>query len=467
MKWRVWAKKFRQDWRTWVPEAVCALGLFGLLLTVFGRRIDPDFGWHLQAGRYLWAHGVPAHDVFSYTAPNFPWVDHEWLSDVMTAGLYALGRLAAVAAIFAAVWTAALVMAVRVVVRRPGWRVWPVYAVGFAAVAADAVARPNAWTALGLAVVLWASRADSRWVRDRRRWWLVAVFGLWANLHGGFVIGLVALGVAAVRERRWRPVVAWSVVATFANPYGAGVYVEIWRTMSDTQLHSLIGEWEPLRIGVVNGFYLVLWLFVVITQFVLMTPRWRYEFGLPAALLAASLSSQRQFPLFVVATLGQLAEGHERLVRLLHLERGWRAWALPGLMTVLGVGLAVKIAAHPGNDWPVRGLAALQKRPCAGRLLADYNFGGLVIWQVPGTKVYIDGRMPSWRGDDGHGHEVSYLANYARVVNEAEFARAEIDRYGVKCVLWDKQRGRLIKQLVAEGWRVDVKDERAVLLRRD
>lgn len=461
MNLRAWVSKGRNGWQEWMSEVACALGLFGLFVAVFGRRVDPDFGWHLQTGRYIAALGVPVHDVFSYTAASFAWVDHEWLSDVLTAGLYRWGGFGTVAVVFATVWTAALMLAVRVAVRRPGWRVWPVYAVGFAAVAADAVARPNAWTALGLAAVLWATRQDGTWAHDRRRWWMVGMFGLWANLHGGFAVGLVALGLAAVRERRWWPVVAWSVVATFVNPYGVGVYVEIWRTMSDTQLHSLIGEWEPLKVGVVNGFYIVLWLFVVLAQ------RWRYEFGLPVGLLAASLSSQRQFPLFVVATLGQLAQGYEQLARLLHLERGWRAWALPALMTVLAVGLAVKIAVHPGNDWPVRGLAVLQERPCAGRVFADYNFGGLVIWQLPGTKVYIDGRMPSWRGDDGHGHEVSYLANYAQVLNDAGFARAEFGRYEVGCALLEKQHGRLIKQLVAEGWHVDVKDERAVLLRRD
>lgn len=149
------------------------------------------------------------------------------------------------------------------------------------------------------------------------------------------------------------------------------------------------------------------------------------------------------------------------MVQLLHLERGWRAWALPILVTALAVVPAVKIVMEPHNDWPVRGLASLKEQPCEGRVFNDYNFGGLVIWQVPGTLVYIDGRMPSWREGD-----VSYMANFRRVLDETEFARAEFERYGVKCALVEKQHGRLIKQLVTEGWRVDVKDELAVLLRR-
>jgi hypothetical protein len=314
-------------------------------------------------------------------------------------------------------------------------------------VAADAVARPNAWTALGLAVVLWGTRRGVRWP-------LVGLFAVWANLHGGFVVGLVALGLAAGRDRRYWAVLSACVAATLVNPYGPGLYVEIWRTMADSNLHSLIGEWEPMRIGALNGFYVAAFLFVVLAR------RWRYEFGLPSLLLAGAVGSQRQFPLFVVASLGLLAEGYRSLTRLLRLEHGWRSWVLPVLATALAVVPAGKIVTnHDVNELPEHGVADLRARPCAGQVFNDYDFGGYVIWQVPGTKVYIDGRMPSWREGD-----VSYLANFKRVLDDAG---AEFARYGVRCAILEKQHGRLIKQLVAGGWHVTAMDPRAVVLRRD
>jgi len=409
---------------------------------IFTWRIDPDFGWHLQAGRYIWMNGVPAHDVFSYTGVSFPWVDHEWLSDVLTAGLMWLGGFGLVAAWFAAVWTAALVVAAR----RPHW---PVLAAGFAAVAADAVARPNAWSALGLALVMLG--CERGW-----RWRLVVVFVVWANLHGGFAVGFLALAVAAVRQPKYWWVLAVSVAATFINPYGWNVYVEIWRTLGDSNLSGRVGEWAPLKIGVLTGFYVVLVIFAMMTRGVR-----RWEHVLPAGLFAAAVISMRHFILFVVGSLGVVTRGYERLVDLLRARSGWRAAVLMLVATGLVVAPVIKIMRHPGNDFPVAQVANLRERPCVGRVFNDFDFGGYMLWQLPGVLDYIDGRMPSWSDAGG-----SYFERWRGVLDDEAYARSEFARYGIGCALVYPSRARLIGQLRAEGWRVSSQDGTAVLLRR-
>jgi hypothetical protein len=439
MNVRAWITRARV--RSALPYLVPALALFALLLAVFLRRLDPDFGWHLQAGRYILQHGVPAHDIFSYTAPNFPWINHEWLSDVLLAVLQA-GGFWLVAAVFAAVWTAAIMLAA-------GRRMWLVYAFGLAAVIADAVARPNAWTALFFALLLWMLRRGVRWP-------IVALFALWANLHGGFVIGLLAVAVAAVRERQYWPVLGAAVLATFVNPYGPTLYVEIWRTLTDTQLHSQIKEWEPLRVGPLYGFYIVAFLFVV------MASKWRYEFVLPVLLLAASVSSQRQFPLFVVASLGLIGEGYRKLAKLLNVETGWRSYLIPAVITVLALVPVGKIVANPHNELPDKAMADLRAHPCRGQVFNEYDYGGYIVWQLPGTRVYIDGRMPSWRQG-----AVDYLANWKQVLGDEKFARRELAHYDVNCALVEVKHDRLADQLKRDGWRVAADDGFALLLRRD
>src|SRR5215469_12579974 len=45
----------------WVWRVAGIAGLFLLIFEIFDRNMDPDFGWHLMTGRYILAHGVPAH----------------------------------------------------------------------------------------------------------------------------------------------------------------------------------------------------------------------------------------------------------------------------------------------------------------------------------------------------------------------------------------------------------------------
>lgn len=65
---------------------------------------------------------------------------------------------------------------------------------------------PHTVTTLGLCGMAWAATLP-----DRRRWWLVGLFGgvvLWGRLHAALIVAVLGLYVAW-RERSWRPV--WQV----------------------------------------------------------------------------------------------------------------------------------------------------------------------------------------------------------------------------------------------------------------
>jgi hypothetical protein len=50
-----------------------------------------------------------------------------------------------------------------------------------------------------------------------------------------------------------------------------------------------------------------------------------------------------------------------------------------------------------GGDYPYRAVQYLKSHPLPGPMLNEYNWGGYLIWQYPERKVFIDGRMPSWK----------------------------------------------------------------------
>ena len=63
-----------------------------LLLLALAASLTPirnyDFWWHLKTGSLILSReAVPRVDPFSFTAVEAPWVDHEWLSQVLMYGL--------------------------------------------------------------------------------------------------------------------------------------------------------------------------------------------------------------------------------------------------------------------------------------------------------------------------------------------------------------------------------------------
>ncbi len=75
-------------------QVILFLFIFAVLLSVSFlltfRSMDPDFGWHLKTGQLILQRGIPYHDWYSYTMPNFSWIDHEWLTEVLLYKGYSL-----------------------------------------------------------------------------------------------------------------------------------------------------------------------------------------------------------------------------------------------------------------------------------------------------------------------------------------------------------------------------------------
>src|SRR5437868_10892667 len=71
--------------RRLLPVILC-LGLFAMAAR---PMTDPDVWWHLRSGQLIVeTHSIPHTDPFSFTRAGQPWIDHEWLSEVLIYGIY-------------------------------------------------------------------------------------------------------------------------------------------------------------------------------------------------------------------------------------------------------------------------------------------------------------------------------------------------------------------------------------------
>lgn len=448
-----WLKPFGRWMVAWGP----LMGAYLLIGFICINRVDPDFGWHYMTGQYIWAHGVPMHDIFTYTARDFRWVNHEWAYSAFVYLVASTWSYRWLGLMFAGLWVGALWLAAG---RKPSWITMGL-AVG--AVIQYVGIRGITASALGLAVVLWLLR------RRRHYWLLVPLVAVWANLHGGFVIGLGMAGLAALwrRERRLFGWVALGGMAALANPYGWRVYEEIWRTMSDGGLAGRIVEWAPLDPTPATAPYVVL-----ITVLVVTLKGWGFDRVRAIGLVVAALWSNRHMPMLVVGTIGLFEQTAGQIGRLLVFKFGRRGrWAMIAGAVILGGLYPISLlwwrwplTTSPHTlDRPTQALAALRDEPCRGQVFNDYTYGGLMIMSLPGVPVYIDGRMPSWKGPEG-----SYLDRYVEVLKGGDVMREDFTKYGINCVLLSDFDVKLHEALANDPtWHQTVKAQDAELWRRD
>lgn len=250
-----------------------------LIATSLDRGYQTDFWHHLARGRATVERGaILDTDVFTFTVHGQPLRDANWLTQVLYYRLFQAGGLPLVQLVNSLALAAAVGLLVFLcwrVSRSP--KLSAAAGVGaFLALWQTFLIRPQTFSLL-LFVTLYLVLTEAA----RRRWLLVLpplLMALWANLHGGFPIGLVLIGAffAGSAWEWWTPgqcrsltltlsrrergqeaaalgaCLAASAAATLLNPYGYTVYAYA-LTLSSTAAGRGIEEWLPPGLGTWTG----------------------------------------------------------------------------------------------------------------------------------------------------------------------------------------------------------------------
>lgn len=379
---------------------------------------DNDLWGHVRIGRdVLAAGGPPRDDPYAYTTGGATWVDHEWLAQAAMAlifdgagssGLFVLKFLAGTA-------TFGLVLHGVTARARAPWQ-WGAIGLLVAAVLARGFAcRPQVFTYLAAAALLVVLRSPCAW-GGRNLWILPPVFALWANLHGGFVLGLVVLGLAAAyatvrRQREARRlwlVTVLGALATTVNPYGPRLLAYI---AAELRGPHPITEWQPPALTEPEHGAFVVLLVAVVATLPFRPQRRRFDWEIVLALGTAvmALQHQRHTPLLAITAAAPLAVQLRRAA--LWAERrgvaglgvGARRVLAAGVTGLAGVQLALAAArlARDGPrlvyvtaDYPVAAVAAMQAGGLRANLAVPLDWGAYVLYFLgPDVRVSLDGRF--------------------------------------------------------------------------
>jgi hypothetical protein len=159
-----------------------------LSYSVVSNSIDPDFGWHLRSGQLILERGVPKIDWYSYTMANFLWINHEWLTDVFIYKIYSLLGYAFLTAVFLSIYTLAFIILIKK--DRFFYHLLPV-CLGYLATLGFLGIRPQLFSVFFVAIILIILNKFLENQSTKLIYFCPIIFLIWANIHGGFIIGLL------------------------------------------------------------------------------------------------------------------------------------------------------------------------------------------------------------------------------------------------------------------------------------
>lgn len=471
----------------------CSLALLtGALVYLYaitrGRALlqDGDTLWHVAAGRWILANGaIPAQDPFSHTMRGAPWTAHEWLSEMVLVAAHDGGGWTAVVAVASLAYAVTFGLLAKALLR---W-LEPIHVVLVSALAvlmtaSHLLARPHV-LAMPL-MLLWVIGLVRAREEDRApSLWLLPVMTLWANLHGGFTLGL-ALGLALAAEavlaawprqragaalRSWGLFVLLAVACALLTPHGAQAFVFTWQVMvEDSFALTRIGEWRSPDFHRFQP--LEAWLLALMALFThkgLRLPPMRLLLLL--GLVHLSLKHVRNIELLGLLAPLLLApafaaqwprlrgsapqfDGADRLMRALARPAEPAAMLL-GALALGAMTLTIAPPAPPEKVAPAAAVRAAQGAGLKGPVFNDYSWGGYLIYA--GVPPFIDGRADVYRD--------AFMKEYVNAMDlgDSHGLVKVLDRHRIEWTLLapDRPATALLDHL--PGWRRLYADATAVV----
>ncbi|SRR5579871_2502834 len=463
---------------------ITALGTFAMAAR---SVVDPDVWWHLRTGQLiLQNHAIFYTDPYSFTAFGRPWINHEWLSDVLMYGLYSMGSWPALIVAFACFASVALVLAFLRCKASPAVAAMVTICCATATMPSLG-ARPQviSFLLIGifLAILDWSEQRPSILA------FLPLLMLFWVNLHAGYAAGIAliviylagaaldaAFGIATweqanIRLQKLGMVLIVCLAVIPLNPYGFKMFGYPFETLRSQAMQNLIQEWASPNFHELKHAPALVLLLAILAIFALKPRRvLPSEILLLLATVMGAMFSVRHIPILALAAIPILSRmlqeqvGEFSQIQTSNLRLDPRKLILNGAI-VVGLLVFVTVRVIRLNNlqlksetanFPTGAVTFLLEQNIKGRLLNPYDWGGYLIWKLyPNTQVFIDGRA------DVYGDKLidQSVASY--------YLRGSWDiplkSWPIKTALLPAQ-APLVQGLQAHGWGPIYADHQAVVL---
>ena len=470
--------------------------LFALIFALATRvPVDTDTWWHIRSGEYTLTQGMITTDPFSFTKLGTPWINHSWGSQIIIDLAWKVAGSFGLSIFVAAFATAGMYFIYKMCEGNAYMRAFALI-LGAATAAVFWSPRPQMISFFLSTVVLYLLYLYRRKPIEQRvdkLWMLPIIMGVWGNLHAGFSIGFIFMGGVIAGEilgRLFNPqgeYLSWkairkliiialiSAAALVINPYGLQMLLVPFQTVSIGALRAYIQEWNSPNFQGRET-----WPFIALLLGVLGAAgaskrriSWT-DFVLVSGTAFMSLLAGRNIAVFAVAATPVLTYHLDSIL----MERGWALKSvqrvsprqgrlnavlvtvivLVALLKVLLVLEPKSVAADMRAYLPVGAVEYLQAQPLTGHIFNSYNWGGYLMFALPDTPVFVDGRTDLY-GD-------AFLTNYLQTAIGGEGWRDTFAQYDIQTVVVERDSG-LARQLRGEaGWKEVYSDDMAAIFEK-
>lgn len=498
-------EEISQSWARWILPSLSdvlflVLFLF-LILGLWDLLRDADTAWHIGIGRYILETGsIPKTGIYSYTAADMPWMVHEWLTELIFAGIHKISGLNGIV-VLAALSIAFTHSTFLGFLLSRGVNLALALILTFFVIAVTSshwLARPHI---LSMPITLiWYIALEAYRVEGKRYIYLLPLLTiLWVNLHGGFMAGLLLIAVywfgslldfifskdGNVREKGRKDFTLYSkvgllaVAASFLNPHGYKVLFFPFQIMGQKLNVDKINEWLSPNFHEFLPYEYMLLSLIVILGFSL----WRLNFieiGLIVLWTHLSLHSVRYGPLFAIIVTPIMAvrlenlmkegmEGGNELLnkvfvlsdRIQRTSASIKTHILPIIavafmvaVTVNGgriVGITLLEHEFDNKKFPIEAVEFAEKNGIKGRIFNTYHFGGYLIYKgFPKNGVFIDGRADMYN---------EFLKNYYDVVDIKPEWKDVLDKFKIDWILITSNSPLSVLLLETDEWRLIYADK--------
>jgi len=481
-------------------------GLFALItfivLCLFsaGRALnDGDTFWHIAAGQRMLADRIIlTSDVFSHTAAGKAWTAHEWLAEIVMAAVHSFSGLPGVCIFFFLITSLSFWLLYIVTQKESsGWFAFIFVTLAFVLSFNHLLARPHIFTWFLGGLTFFTLRKQGKIL-----FILPFISALWANLHGGFILGLVLQGIFIASNyfeynfslnlcslKKWTieqkiPICVFllSIGAVGINPFGLSLYLFPFQVSSNVFAQG-INEW-------LSPDFQKQWLFRLFLLFSIfllsqrnISTTWRDRFFL-LFFINAALVHQRHISIAAFYLTPFLAKAtqiwtapiissttckREISQRQLILSK-WTGPIGAIILSILFLFLSSplsprtktffeKINPVSRNRFPVDAVNFLEKKRPKGNIFNQYSWGGYIIYALtPPQPVFIDGRA------DMYGEKI--FKNYQSIVNLDSSIDELLKEYEIDWIFYPLD-SKLIRHLKSTGQWIEVySDDLAAILKR-